>query len=192
MRVQWLSVGAVVALGAGCTTDQPAPTGTEIRVPLFVVTPADAHNLGTHLTGDEEVPPRETQAQGQAIFRISEDGSSVDFRLIATNIYNVRQAHIHCGARGTNGPVRMWLYPVIGPSGTALPTADGRQNGVLSEGTFVPGNVTCPSGQGLVAAMRDGLTYVNVHTDDGVPPANTGAGDFPGGEIRGQLGDENR
>jgi len=28
---------------------------------------------------------------------------------------------------------------------------------------------------------------MNVHTDDGVAPANTGPGDFPGGEIRGQV-----
>jgi hypothetical protein len=26
-----------------------------------------------------------------------------------------------------------------------------------------------------------------VHTNDGVPPINTGPGDFPGGEIRGQI-----
>jgi hypothetical protein len=26
-----------------------------------------------------------------------------------------------------------------------------------------------------------------VHTNDGVAPANTGPGDFPGGEIRGQI-----
>jgi hypothetical protein len=31
------------------------------------------------------------------------------------------------------------------------------------------------------------LTYVNVHTNDGVAPTNTGPGDFPGGEVRGQL-----
>jgi hypothetical protein len=26
-----------------------------------------------------------------------------------------------------------------------------------------------------------------VHTNDGVPPTDTGPGDFPGGEIRGQI-----
>ena len=39
----------------------------------------------------------------------------------------------------------------------------------------------------LVAAMRAGGTYANVHTNDGVPPANEGPGDFPGGEIRGEI-----
>jgi hypothetical protein len=35
--------------------------------------------------------------------------------------------------------------------------------------------------------MRAGLTYVNVHTSDAVEPPNSEPGDFPGGEIRGQL-----
>jgi hypothetical protein len=37
------------------------------------------------------------------------------------------------------------------------------------------------------AAIEAGDAYVNVHTNDGVAPTNTGPGDFPGGEIRGQL-----
>ena len=39
----------------------------------------------------------------------------------------------------------------------------------------------------VLSAIKAGNTYVNVHTNDGVNPANTGAGDFPGGEIRGQI-----
>jgi hypothetical protein len=38
----------------------------------------------------------------------------------------------------------------------------------------------------LLDAMLAERTYTNVHTNDGVAPINTGAGDFPGGEIRGQ------
>jgi hypothetical protein len=39
----------------------------------------------------------------------------------------------------------------------------------------------------LIEQIRDGNTYVNVHTDDGTPPANTGPGDYHLGEIRGQI-----
>ncbi|HET6372256.1 MAG TPA: hypothetical protein VFG76_03050, partial [Candidatus Polarisedimenticolia bacterium] len=39
----------------------------------------------------------------------------------------------------------------------------------------------------LLTAMRTGGAYVNVHTNDGVGEVNTGPGDFPGGEIRGQI-----
>jgi hypothetical protein len=124
---------------------------------------------------------------------VNDDGTAVDFQLIASNIDNVVQAHIHCSVPGVNGPIRMWLYPTIGPTGVALIGPTGRQNGVLASGTFNPTGVVCPAsavGQNmpLLAAMRAGLTYVNVHTSDGPGlPINTGPGDFPGGEIRGQL-----
>jgi hypothetical protein len=39
----------------------------------------------------------------------------------------------------------------------------------------------------LIAAMESGNAYANVHTNDGVAPPNTGPGDSPGGEIRGQI-----
>jgi hypothetical protein len=39
----------------------------------------------------------------------------------------------------------------------------------------------------LIQEMKADRTYVNVHTDDGVPPPDTGPGDFPSGEIRGQI-----
>jgi hypothetical protein len=63
-------------------------------------------------------------------------------------------------------------------------------------GTLAQGTITAPdAGNGcgwvdlaaVLAAMESGDTYVNVHTDDGVAPPNTGPGDFPGGEIRGQV-----
>jgi CHRD domain-containing protein len=184
---------AIAVLGVGCASDQPAPTAVELRVPLFVAGGNGDFNLGTHLTGDEEVPPRDTRAQGEAIFRVSDDESSVDFRLIASNIDNVIMAHIHCGRFGENGPIIMWLYPGTGLTGTPVASGGGPQNGVLASGTFaVPPGAMCLAANvgrnmSLLEAMRAGLTYVNVHTNDGVAPINTGPGDFPGGEIRGQI-----
>src|SRR6267378_8163385 len=199
------ALGASVVLLAGCTADKPVPTGFEIRAPLFAVGGNGDFNLGTHLTGADEVftpatpggpTPADSKGQGEAIFRVSADGSSVDFRLIASNIDNVIMSHIHCGRPGSNGPIRMWLYPVIGPTGAPGPSGSGPQNGVLASGTFNPTGVICPAsavGQvmPLLDAIRAGLTYVNVHTNDGVDGANTGPGDFPGGEIRGQLDQHN-
>jgi hypothetical protein len=193
---------AVAVFLTACTSDKPTPTAFEVRAPLFVMGGNSASNLGTHLTGDEEVclpaqcpvvTPAVSPAQGQAIFSVNADGSAVDFRLIASNIDNAFMAHIHCGAAGTNGPIRMWLYPVIGATGPTggAPLILGPQNGVLASGTFNPTGITCPDGTPLLTAIRNGLTYVNVHTNDGQAPANTGPGDFPGGEIRGQIDDEN-
>ena len=200
-----IALGTVAVLLAGCTQDKPTPTAFEVRAPLFAVGGNGDFNLGTHLTGAEEVftptppstaAPADSRAQGQAIFRVSADGSTVDFRLIASNIDNVIMAHIHCNRPGANGSIRMWLYPVIGPSGAQAPNGSGRQSGVLASGTFSPTGVSCPAtatdpAMPLLDAIRAGLTYVTVHTNDGVAPTNTGPGDFPGGEIRGQIDDDN-
>jgi hypothetical protein len=204
-----IALGAAVALLAGCAADQAAPTELELQMPLYAKGGNGGkvdRNLNTHLRGEHEVftpavqggpIPADSRAQGQANFKVSADGNSVDFKLIASNIENVIMAHIHCGRFGENGPIRIWLYPVIGLSGAPAPSGGGRQNGVLASGTFSTVGVTCPTSavggsapMPLLEAMRAGLTYVNVHTNDGVAPANTGPGDFPGGEIRGQLDDK--
>ena len=201
MRMRNAVVGGLVALLPACAQESRTPSATEIRTPLYAVGGQRDFNLGTHMDGAGEVfvpatpdapTPADSRAQGQAIFRVSDDGTSVEFELIASNIDNVIMSHIHCGLPSANGPIRMWLYPVIGPSGAPAAPGAGRQDGVLASGTFSPAGVTCPASavgtdMPLLDAMRAGLTYVNVHTNDGVAPTNTGPGDFPGGEIRGQL-----
>jgi CHRD domain len=147
-------------------------------------------NVGTHLKGRYEVPFRDTNAQGQAIFRVSDDGRSVDYKLIASNIDNAFMAHIHMGSSTQAGPIVVWLYPSTAPVPGAL--GSGRHDGVLAEGTFTAANLVGPLAghplSDLLAAIQAGNAYVNVHTNDGVDGTNTGPGDFPGGEIRGQLG----
>ena len=149
---------------------------------------ADNLNFQAHLTGTDEVPPPgvviDTLAQGQAIFRLSPDGTILYYKLIVANINNVVASHIHVGAVGVNGPVVAFL---AGP----FPAGGGRTDGVLAEGTITAANLVGPLAghplSDLIDAMRAGNTYVNVHTNDGVAPTNTGPGDFPGGEIRGQI-----
>jgi hypothetical protein len=146
--------------------------------------PPNARNLVAHLDGQEEVPERDTRAAGQAIFHLNDDETAIAFKLIATNIENVVAAHIHLGVVGVNGPIVAFL---AGP----FPPGGGRHNGILSEGSITAANLVGPLAgmplSVLIAAMRVDGTYVNVHTNDGVDPANTGPGDFPGGEIRGQI-----
>ena len=146
-------------------------------------------NWSTHLSGDLEVPIRDTNAQGQAIFHLSKDGLSLDYKLIASNIDNVFQAHIHKGAAGVNGPIVVWLFPSTAP--VPGPLGGGRTDGVLAEGTITAADfVGVLAGQSvsdLVALLDGGGAYVNVHTNDGVGATNTGPGDFPGGEIRANL-----
>ena len=142
-------------------------------------------NWSTHANGSLEVPARDTKGQAQAIFHLSKNGTELQYKLIASNIENVVQAHIHSGAPGVNGDIVVFLYGLVAPDG-------GRTNGVLSQGTFTEDDFVAPfKGEltldELVEMMDSGLAYVNVHTNDGVDPANTGPGDFPGGEVRGDI-----
>jgi len=145
---------------------------------------AASDNFTAHLVGENEVPARDTRAQGQAIFQLSEDGTELHYRLIAANINNVIASHIHLAPAGVNGGVVASLYG-------SVPSGGGRSDGVLAEGTITAADLVGGlAGQplsALVDAMRAGNTYVNVHTNDGVGDVNTGPGDFPGGEIRGQI-----
>ena len=146
-------------------------------------------NWSQHLSGDFEVPVRDTNAQGQAIFHLSKDGSALGYKLIASNIDNTFMAHIHMGPPGVNGPIVVWLYPSTDP--VPGPLGSGRHDGVLAQGTITEANFVGPlagaSMSELVELMQSNGAYVNVHTNDGVDPVNTGPGDFPGGEIRGDL-----
>ena len=140
-------------------------------------------NFAATLSGAREVPARDTQARGVATFKLRQDGAALAFKLNVANIDNPFMAHIHCGAVGVNGPIGVTLF-------MGAPAA-GRVNGTLAEGTITapdPGNACGWTNLAAVlAALGSGATYVNVHTNDGVDPPNTGPGDFPGGEIRGQV-----
>ena len=179
---------AVAVLSVACVDGQEnatnpgatAPSSLDVSVPL---------NFNTHLNGRDEVPVRDTRAQGQAIFQLERNGTTMSYRLIASNIDNVHQAHIHIGPATGTGPIAVWLFP--NNTGPAGPANSGPQNGVLAHGSFTSAVFVGPlAGQpmsALLNAIKAGNAYVNVHTTDGVAPPDTGPGDFPGGEIRGQL-----
>jgi hypothetical protein len=146
--------------------------------------PPASRNFVSPLEGEQEVPSRDTNAKGLAKYQLSRDGTELHYKLIVANIENVVAAHIHLGPAGVNGPVVAFLF---GPA----PPGGGRTDGVLAEGTITAANLVGPlAGQPLselIDEMIAGNTYTNVHTDDGVGPIDTGPGDFPGGEIRGQI-----
>ena len=219
MRRVTLFAGAVV-IASACSSEsvrlpaQPEPISVPLRVSAAQHA-GEAHNQSVHLSGDQEVftpatpggpAPADSNAQGQAIIQIDRNGNSFDYKLIASNIDNVVQAHIHCGPAGVNGPIVVWLYPSK-TSTAALIGPTGRHDGVLMQDTIQPANVrtftanaaniaACPLATAgaptfaeVLEKIRSGRAYVNVHTNDGVAPTNTGPGDFPGGEVRGQTKD---
>ncbi len=142
------------------------------------------------LTGYEEVPSISTAARGtfQARLRRTNAGPVIAYRLSYSNIQNAFAAHIHFGQRAVVGGVAAFLCG--GGDKPACPSTGGTVGGVI-DGADVVG----PANQGiapgdiseLIAALRAGVTYVNVHTNDGNATPNEGPGDFPGGEIRGQI-----
>jgi hypothetical protein len=166
---------AITALLACTESDSPLDSSAEV-----VLTGAGpVANFVTSLKGREEVPPVDTHATGLAKFKLRGDGTELEYKLVASNIQGVTQAHIHCGAPGVNGPVVIFLFG-FDPVGVD-------SNGILAQGTLTeagllpqPDSVVCPGGiadfEDLIDRIRSGGAYVNVHT-----LVN------PGGEIRGHL-----
>lgn len=157
----------VTAVGLGGLT----LTGTGI-----VSANGHARNFRARLAGENEVPPVETNARGQAVFHLNRAGDELRYRLIVANIEDVTMAHIHLGGPNENGPVVAWLYP-DSPPPQPIP---GRFNGVLAEGIItvdeVVGQVDENPFSDFLAEIRGGNTYVNVHTET-----------HQAGEIRGQI-----
>jgi CHRD domain-containing protein len=128
------------------------------------------------LHGYFEVPAISTPATGELTGTLGP--AAIDYTLSYSGFPTpVAAAHIHLGQFSVNGGVSAFLCG--GGSKPACPSPSGSISG-----TIVAADVIGPSGQGiaagefdeLVAAMRAGVTYANVHT-----------GQYGGGEIRGQV-----
>ncbi len=131
------------------------------------------------LIGIEEVPAVSSTGSGEFLGRIASDESAIDYTLSYQNLEGLTTsaAHIHLGQFSANGGVSAFLCG--GGGKPACPATGGSVSG-----TIIAADVIGPAGQGiaageldeLIAAMRRGVTYTNVHTDK-----------HPGGEIRGQI-----
>lgn len=148
-------------------------------------------HFNSPMEGAQEAPvPRDTQARGNAVYKLSADGTHIEYKVIVANIENVFMAHIHMGPPGVSGPIVVWLYPGTTPGFTA-PLGGGRLNGVIVQGSFGASDFVGPLAghplSDLLELMRSGGVYTNVHTNDGDLVVNEGPGDFPAGEIRGQI-----
>lgn len=121
----------------------------------------------TVLSGDQEVPPVDTQATGIADFTVG--GDNVDYTINATDVEGVTAGHIHYGIEGENGPVVATLFDFDSP-----------RSEVSESGTITADDLSGPLEgmkiSDLVNAMNDGNTYANMHTEQN-----------PNGEIRGQI-----
>jgi hypothetical protein len=164
-----------------------------IFVPLAAVLvaafPAQATDtsFAATLTGEANVPePIDTPATGELKLIVAPDGRSVHYVLTVKNITNAADGDLHLGPAGANGPLVVKLFPIHGAK-----AKKGPYSGVLAEGSFDGSDLIGPlTGAGLdelLDQIRSGNAYVNVHTNDGMDPPNSGPGDYHLGEIRGQI-----
>jgi YVTN family beta-propeller protein len=137
------------------------PTGS-IPTPLFYK--ADP------LNNANEVPPVVVPTTATGTCSFSQEGSFVTFQIDVSNITGVTAAHIHSGAAGVAGPVRVTLF------NNAAGFTPATSPGVLVKSVFQASDVSGISFNGLIAEMTSGNAYCNVHT-----LANTA------GEIRSQI-----
>lgn len=121
---------------------------------------ARSGTVSTKLTGKEEVPPVFTKGHGTAELKVKPDEMMICYKLKVSDLQSpTREAHVHKGLPGTNGPRVLNLRP---PPGT-----DGESSECVPE---VRRNL-------MVAILKHPHRfYVNIHTIE-----------FPEGEVRGQL-----
>jgi CHRD domain len=141
-------------------------------LPQEMTNPAFAQSemkIVINLTGDEEVPPVQTDAKG--IAEISPSGAdSIGYTVNATNIQGVTAGHVHLGAKGENGPIVVTLFKYDNPMN------DVSENGSITADKL-EGPMAGKQISDLAAAGANGTLYVNIHTEKN-----------PNGEIRGQGG----
>lgn len=158
-----------------------------VVVAIYAVLP---FRISEGLIGYQEVPSISTTGNGQFDAVISEDGSRINYVLSYADLEGaVQQSHIHFAQPGVNGGITVFICTNLGngPAGTpACPAPPATISGVITAADVSPdipataaarqqGLETGAMGE-LVAAMRAGFTYINVHSTK-----------WPGGEIRAQI-----
>jgi hypothetical protein len=124
-----------------------------------------ANLFQANLTGAQEVPAVDTRATGRAVLALSDDLTTLHYRVIVNDIVSITMAHIHLAPPGTNGGIIFWLYDQSGVNGPG---------GDFGPGNPISGTLTLTPDQ--VDDLLAGDYYVNVHTDT-----------HGSGEIRGQV-----
>jgi hypothetical protein len=149
-----------------------------------VILADNVRDLRADLSGYEEVPTLSTSGHGRFQARVNKEDSEVEWRLSYADTESaVTQAHIHFAARALNGQIVVFLCSNLGngPAGTqpcpaAPATIEGTFSAVDVLGNAAAMGLEAGNLEELLAAIRAGATYANVHT--------TGR---PGGEVRGQI-----
>ena len=132
------------------------------------------------MNGLQEDPSVSTTGHGSFTAKIDDEAQVIEYELSYSDLEGGASlfSHIHFGSHDHNGGVSAFLC-----GGSTKPAPCPYPSGTVT-GTIVPADVVGPNGQGiepgswneLVRAIRAGHTYANIHTTR-----------WPGGEIRGQI-----
>jgi hypothetical protein len=147
---------------------------------------AEDLHFSASLTGAAQLPePTKSKATGEVNFTV-QDGKKISYTITVTDLQNATTAELHLGGASMNGPPVVKLFPTH-----SSPARKGSFSGVLAQGTITAADLTGPllgsPLEDLVDQMREGSAYVNIHTNDGEDPPESGPGDYRKGEIRGQI-----
>jgi hypothetical protein len=136
---------------------------------------SQTERFSASLSGGNEVPPINSAGIGN--FRMTIRPEAINFSFLPT--CHRRSACPTCICTQQS---RRWRNIFLCGEGNQ-PACPATTSGTIA-GTITAANVTGPTGQGIAAgaldsaleAVRDGLSYANMHTRN-----------FPGGEIRGNV-----
>ena len=153
---------------------------------LAIATVAKADQIGALLTGYEESPSVSTTGNGTFTATIAPNGKVIQYTETYSGLQGtVTQSHIHVGQLGVNGSVVIFLCQTAtnpDPTGLAPPCPqEGTVAGTITMANVIAGatatqQLAAGDLAAVIAAIRAGAAYANVHTTIS-----------PGGEIRGQI-----
>jgi hypothetical protein len=171
-RRKTLITAAVVLTTVGGLAATASPASAAIAIPESTATATAAEDTGTllatSLRGANEVPveggPAAGDRDGAALQFVKVDGDKVSVAVEWRGTGEPTALHIHQGAKGTNGGVKIDFTKLLGSKGK------GKSHSVT-------GTVKVKDAALLDALKTDpGSFYANLHTAE-----------FPGGDVRGQL-----
>ncbi|WP_341937620.1 CHRD domain-containing protein [Marinimicrobium sp. C2-29] len=110
------------------------------------------------LSGAQEVPPVETEAEGDGYALLNTELGDLTMVVNTRNLDTASAAHIHTGAAGVNGDILLGL----------------EQDGIDASVWRLPGDISLD--EPTLAELMEAGHYVNVHSPS-----------HPDGEIRGQI-----
>ena len=177
-RRRWLALLAVAMLAglAAVTYAVAGPDGPR--------NPPNTKEFKAELNGFNETPSISSTGWGDFRAKLVDD-TTLHYVFTYHDLEggNSLFAHVHFGARYLAGAVSFFLC-----GGSTKPDPCPNISGTV-EGDITPADVIGPNGQGIepgsfseiLRAMRAGQAYANIHTTR-----------WPGGEIRGQINDDDQ